>query len=114
MSRKRAAWIVLGSAAAVVVLALIAAVVVVRSAWFHSKVRERLVAIVESATGGRVEIGGFRFDWRRLRVEVTDFTVHGSEPPDKPPLLHAASIEVGLKIVSVLERDVDIEHLDVG
>jgi len=114
MSRKRAAWIVLGSAATVVVLALIAAVVVVRSAWFHSKVRERLVAIVESATGGRVEIGGFRFDWRRLRVEVTDFTVHGSEPPDKPPLLHAASIEVGLKIVSVLERDVDIEHLDVG
>ena len=40
--------------------------------------------------------------------------MHGTEPPDKPPLFRASTVAVGLKIVSLLKRDVDIQYLDVA
>ena len=87
----------------VTILAFGSALIVLRSGWFHEKVRAGIVSTVETATGGRVELGGFRLDWRKLRVEIQSFTIHGTEPAGKPPLFRASSIAVGLKIVSVLE-----------
>ena len=113
MSRRRVAWIA-GTLGALLLLAAGTGVVALRSGWFREQVRSRLVSAVETATGGRVEIGSFAFDWRRLRVVIRDFTLHGTEPAGKPPLLHADSIAVGLKIVSLLERTVDIADLDVA
>ena len=110
--RKRIAWI-LGGGTALLLLLAAAAVIIVQSQWFYHRVRGRLVETVETATGGRVEIGSFQFDWRRLRAEVHAFTLHGTEPADKPPLFRAESVAVGLKIVSLLKRDVDISYLDV-
>ena len=37
-----------------------------------------------------------------------------TSPPDQPPLFRASSIAVGLKIVSLLKRDIDIQYLDVA
>jgi translocation and assembly module TamB len=110
---RRIAWALALVAGA---LALLAALVIltVRSPWFYEKVRQRLVETIETATGGRVEIGSFRFDWTRLRAEVTSLTLHGLEPADKPPLLRCASAAVGLKILSLWKRDVDIRYLDVN
>jgi translocation and assembly module TamB len=105
-------WI-LGSMMALLVLLAGALVIVVRSHWFYERVHRGIVETVETATGGRVEIGSFQFDWRRLRAEVHDFTLHGTEPADRSPLLHADSVAVGLKIVSLLKRQVDIAYLDV-
>ena len=76
--------------------------------------RRRIVSTVETATGGRVEAGSFHFDWKHLRAELRDFVIHGTEPPDKPPLFRAGSIVVGLKLVSILRRDVDIQSLTVS
>src|SRR4051794_13292355 len=95
-------------------MALAASLLVLRSGWLYRKVRARAVEAVETATGGRAELGGFRFDWRRLRVDVESFTLHGNEPAGKPPLFHAARIAVGLKIVSVLKRDIDVQYLEVN
>ena len=39
--------------------------------------------------------------------------LHGKEPAGGPPLFRASSIAVGLKIVSLLKRDVDIQYLAV-
>jgi translocation and assembly module TamB len=91
----------------------IAALLVLHSRWFYERVRERMVATVEDATGGRVEIQGFGFDWRQMRAELRGFTIHGNEPREKPPLLRAEAIAVGLKVVSVWKRDVDIRSLEV-
>lgn len=115
MTRRRRIALILVLAPGVLALALLATgLLVVRSGWFYEKVRSRIVETVETATGGRVELGGFHFDWRRLRVDVQSFTLHGSEPAGKPPLFHADTISVGLKIVSALRRDVDIQFLDVN
>ncbi len=113
MTFRTASKIAAALAAAFVLLAILF-VVTLRSPWFYNKVRERIVSTVENATGGRVEIGSFRFDWKQLRAEVTDFTLHGTEPAGKPPLVHAARVGVVLKIISLWKRDVDIRSLDVA
>ena len=113
MRRPRAIWVVLGSLATLAVLGLVAGILVLRSAWFHEKVRARIIETIETATGGRAELGAFGFDWRRMRAEADAFTLHGNEPAGRPPLFRANSIVVGLKIVSVLLRDVDIQSLEV-
>ena len=109
MSLKR--WALL--LAASILLVAGAALLVVQSSWFYGKVRARIVSTVAGATGGRVAIGSFRFDWKSMRAEVRDFTLAGTEPAGKPPLVHADSVSVGLKIVSFLKQDVDIQYLEV-
>lgn len=112
--RKRALWIGAGSLVALILMLALAAVLVLQSGWFHEKVRARIVAEIEKATGGRTEIRSFRFDWKRLRAEVEGLTLHGTEPAGAPPLFRAQSIAVDLKIVSALERKVDIQSLEVS
>jgi translocation and assembly module TamB len=103
----------LAGTAALVVAAVAVGVVVLQSSWFHNKVRERIVREVEKATGGRVELRAFQFDWHTLTAEVRGFTVHGTEGPGEAPLFHAGSIRVGLKIISVLEKKVDLQSVEV-
>ena len=85
-----------------------------QTAWFFDKVRTAIINTVETATGGRVELASFRFDWKQMRAEVRGFVLHGTEAADKPPLLRAGSVVVGLKIVSLLRKDVDIQSLTVS
>jgi translocation and assembly module TamB len=113
VSRRRIVWTIFGSLAAILVLGLAGGILVLRSAWFHEKVRAGIVSTIETATGGRAEIGSFRFDWRELRAEVDQFVLHGNEPADRPPLIRAASVRVGFKIVSAMRRDVDLQYLEV-
>ena len=48
-----------------------------------------------------------------MRAEVDGFVLHGSEPPDGPPLFRAGAIVLGIKVVSVLKQAVDLQYLDV-
>ena len=100
--------------AALMLLAGIAAIFVLQSSWFYGRVRQFIVSTVETATGGRVELASFRFDWKQMRAEAHEFVLHGTEPPGKPPLFRAASVVVGIKLVSLLRRDVDIQSLTVS
>ena len=114
MSRPlRVGLYVAGAFAGLVLIALLAAVLIFPSQWFHDQVRDRIVTEVERATGGRAEIGSFTFDWRRLSARIAPFTVHGTEPAGEAPLLRADAIEVGLKILSAVRRDIDIASLHV-
>jgi translocation and assembly module TamB len=83
--------------AAALLLAAVAGALVLRSEWFRGKARTWLVSSIETATGGRAEMGAIRFDLATLRVEADSFVLHGTEPAGKPPLFRAASIVVGLK-----------------
>ncbi len=101
-----------GLAGAALVLAL-AGLIVAQSSWFREKVHQRIVAEAENATGGRVEIGAFDFDWRTLTAEVRAFVIHGTEGAGERPLFRAASVRAGLKILSVAKKQVDIALLRV-
>ncbi len=112
MKRRHVLWSA-GVAVALMMAAVGGGILVLRSRWFLRQVRDKLVAVVETATGGRAEVGAIQFDWRNLRARVAPFTLHGSEPAGKPPLFQAASIGIGLKIVSLFRRDVDLQYLEV-
>src|SRR5215472_11412576 len=101
MNVRRILLIVAGVLAGLFLLAVVSVVLIIRSVWFHNQVRDRIVNTVETATGGRAKLDGFRFDWRTMRTEANGFTIRGTEPAGKPPLFHASRIVVHLKIVSL-------------
>lgn len=103
----------LGGLAALLLLLTLAAVLILPSAWFHDKVRVRMISEIERASGGRAEIGEFKFDWKAMVAEVSPFVLHGTEPAGERPLFRADSVKVGLKIISMMKRDVDIASLTV-
>lgn len=112
MTRLRRA--VISSVAALAILlaaAAVTALLVVRSGWFRERVRERIVREIETATGGRAELGSFSFDWERLVATVSPLVLHGTEPAGEPPLLRVQSVTVGLRVISPLERKVDLASL---
>ena len=46
----------------------VAVVVTLRSDWFREQVRLKLIREIGTATGARVEIGSFGYNWRNLEV----------------------------------------------
>jgi len=103
------------AAALVVLMAMLAltAVLVFRSGWFYEQVHRRMVMEIEKATGGVVEIGNFAFDWRRLEATAGPVVLHGKESAGEPPFVRVASVTVGLRIVSMMERKVDLSYLRI-
>ncbi|MCS7025489.1 MAG: translocation/assembly module TamB domain-containing protein [Bryobacteraceae bacterium] len=86
---------------------------VLRSQWLREHLRARILVEAEKATGGKVELRKFDFDPLALRVSVEQFVLRGKEPSGEPPLARIERIEVSLKIVSLLRRDVYVESLRV-
>ena len=108
---KRIALIVAASLAGLALALVIAGIIIVQTQWFRDFVRTKIVSAVEDATGGKAEIGSFSFDWRHLRAQIRDFTIHGLEPSNSRPLLHANLVQVDLKLLSPFRGFVDIAYL---
>jgi translocation and assembly module TamB len=85
-----------------------------QSSWFKDQVRLKIISVAERATGGRVEIQSFDFDWHQLTAEIHGFILHGTEPTGDPPLFRADRAVVGLKLVSIFRQKVDIDSLRVS
>jgi len=92
---------------------LLAVLAVLQSGWLRDRVRERIVAEIENATGGRVELAAFDFSLRRLEAEVRGLVIHGTEGPGEAPLFRARAIRVGLKMLSVVWPKADLQSLEV-
>jgi translocation and assembly module TamB len=105
---------ILASLMTLLLILAVTAVLVLRSGWFHEKVRQRIVTELERATGGSATLGSFVFDWRLFTVRFQDLTLRGTEPASAPALLQARSIEIGLKLVSFWKQQVDVESVVVS
>ena len=103
----------LAAAAIVMLISAITGFLIVRSGWFRELVRERIVREIESATGGRVEIGNFSLKWETLVARVSPLVLHGTEPAGETPLLRVESVSIGLRVISMLERKVDLASVSV-
>jgi translocation and assembly module TamB len=97
----------------VALLCGLAGFLVVRSGWFRELVRQRIISEVEAATGGRVEIGNFSFKWETLVATISPLILHGTEKASEAPLLRVESVSLGLRVISMLERKVDLVSLRV-
>ena len=101
----------LGVLAALLLLLGIGVYWVQHSQSFHQWALRKIVERAESATGARIEIRDFAIHWKALRVDLDGIVVHGSEGQHQIPLLAADHVEVGLKIISIFRRKVDLSEL---
>jgi len=95
------------------VLAL-AALIVMSSGWFQRVLERRVIASLETLTGGRVEIGHFRFKPWVLQITLQKLVIHGSEAAGDPPLISAGEVDVGLNPAQLLRRRIHLRHVDVN
>src|SRR3954451_7728609 len=111
--RSRRLLIAAGSLFVLVLLLALAGLITVQTAWFHDYVRSKMIAAIEKATGGKSEVGGYSFDWKTMTARVDNFVLHGTEPAGTPPLFEAQTVTAALKIISVMEKKIDLLAVDV-
>lgn len=111
---KRWLWRILLALIALVALLGVSGVLVIRSDWFRQYLERRVIAVAERATGARMELGRLTVDWKNLTARVDSLVLHGTEPGGEAPFLRVDSAVVGLKIISVFERKVDLASLRVS
>ncbi len=99
--------------AVLLVLAVVTGVLIVRSDRFHEYIRRTIVEKIEQATGGRVELGSFSFNPSNLAAQIDRLVLHGKESSSEPPLARVESVRIGLRILSVMERKVDLSSVSV-
>jgi translocation and assembly module TamB len=85
--------------------------VLLHTSWLRQQVRERIILEAEKATGGKVAISSFDFNPYSLSATVVGFELRGKEPASDPPLARVGRIQVGIRVVSMLRRDVYLESL---
>jgi translocation and assembly module TamB len=76
-------------------------------------VRRRVVAALEHATGGRVEMGKFNVVPLHFQVEVQDLTIHGTEAPGELPYAHVDRLIARAKLRSALGGELGFSSLVV-
>ncbi len=111
--RSRVLVTVAASLGVLLVAILIAALIIVQTAWFQNFVREKIVSTTEEATGGKVDIGSFSLSLSHLRVRITNFVLHGTEPAGSAPLLRVESLDLELKLLSGLKDIIDLQYLGI-
>ncbi|HZL56336.1 MAG TPA: hypothetical protein VFC21_04610 [Bryobacteraceae bacterium] len=102
--------------AVIAVLLLLAAgagLWVAQSDWLRDRVRTAIINQAEKATGGRVEMGAFRWNWSTLEAQVDRFAIHGTEPAGAAPLMAVDRARVRFRILSLWGRDFQIERIEV-
>jgi translocation and assembly module TamB len=76
------------------------------SAAVEDQVRQRVVAALEDATGGRVEIGGFHWDLLHLRIEARGITIHGTEPAGEAPYAYIERLRLQVAVLGLFTSGV--------
>jgi len=78
---------------------------------FEARVHQTLVGTLQRVTGGRVEMGSFRWSVRHFSIEVENLTVHGKEGPGQVPYFHVDHLAVQAKIISFFTPKIALSSL---
>lgn len=111
--RKKIIVTIAASLVGLVLVLVVASILIVRSAWFADYVREKIIAVTEESTGGKVEIASFQFDWTHLTARIRNFVLHGTEPAGSDPLVRVQLLEVRLKLFAGFKKAVDLQYLGI-
>lgn len=84
---------------------------VLRSDALRERIRATIVEQIERATGARVELAKFDFDWVSWRVWVEGLVLHGKETAEQAPYVEIPRAEISLHIRSWFNKDVDLSRL---
>ena len=108
----RIAWIGAGGTA-VLLIVLAGLYLWANSAQFENLIRTRLIARIEAAFGGRVEIASFHWRLLDLNVEADGLVIHGREGAGEEPYAEIAQLHGQLSVLGfwsprILLRDLEI------
>jgi translocation and assembly module TamB len=87
----------------------------INSATFEGMVRQQLIATIEDATGGRVEIATFRWQPLHMEADAGGLVIHGLEDPCEAPYAQADRLRVRLSLryfwsPRILLRSLIVDH----
>jgi translocation and assembly module TamB len=82
-----------------------------RSQAFHQWALRTMIQKAREATGARIEVQDFAIHWSALQVDLDNVTVHGEEGARERSLFTADHVKVGLKIVSIFRRKIDLNEI---
>jgi translocation and assembly module TamB len=96
-------------------LALVGAYFIASSARFEGMVRRQMVAWLETATGGHVEIASFHWSLLNLEADAGGLVIHGLEDPGETPYARIDHVRVRISVLNffaprILLRDLDISQ----
>ena len=81
------------------------------SPYFQEWMRGKLVSELEFVTGGRVELESFHWRLSHLEFQASNLTIHGLEKPGEVPFMHFDRVDVKLKIISFLGRQLGFRSI---
>src|SRR3984893_14038103 len=110
--RKWKRWVL--CVALVMVAVPVTLMLILSSGVVDNYIRRTIIEQIQKLTAGRADLAAFHFNPWRLRVTLSDFTVHGREPAGTPPFFHADRLEGGLRMDSVLGRPGSLGDVQVG
>jgi translocation and assembly module TamB len=82
------------------------------TARFSNLLRQKVIVILEDATGGRVELRSLSWNVFHLAVEVNGLTIHGLEGPGELPYAHVDRLYARARILSFLDAKVGLDYLE--
>ncbi len=100
--------------AGLVIFVIAVASIVIHTDWFANFVRGKIVAAIEDSTGGRTEVGAFRFDESYLEATVDNLTIHGLEPAGAAPFVQVHNVVVNIRLFTRLNQIVNISRVIVN
>ena len=110
--RRRLLWI--GAGIAILLAAAIFGICFwASSAEFENLVRRNVVARLEAATGGRVEIASFHWHLFGLQAEAGGVVIHGLEAPRDEPYAKVERLRVQLSILGFWSPRILLHDLEV-
>jgi translocation and assembly module TamB len=104
-----------GGLVVLLALALVGAYFVASSARFEGMVRRQMVAWLETATGGHVEIASFHWSLLNLEADAGGLVIHGLEDSGEAPYARIDHVRVRISVLNfftprILLRDLDISQ----
>jgi translocation and assembly module TamB len=108
--RKIVGW-TLASMIALIVIGAVAGYFYLRSSGFQEFAMRKIIAQADESTGGRTQIRAFDFKLSTLTAHLYGIVIRGTESPDSPPLLAVDKLTVGLKIKSIIHRQISLSDL---
>ena len=98
---------------ALLVLVVVAVTLVLHSARFHNYLLSTVEKKASESIGTQVQLQNFALHLSTLSLDLYGLTIHGANPYPDPPLLQVAHAEVGVRIVSVLDKKWYLDSLIV-
>jgi translocation and assembly module TamB len=84
------------------------------SAGFEQFARKRLIATIEQATGGRVEIASFHWRVLDLEIEADGLVLHGTEDAGEQPLASVDRLDVRLSILNLFSPRIHVRSFQIS